>query len=69
MLLKRPEITQSDPAYLRVLGGRTAIDDFGTGFSALNRLRRFAVDTLMGDQSFVREIAEATARSYPGGCQ
>ena len=58
MLLKQPEITQSVLADLRVLGVRVAIDDFGTGFSALNYLRRFAVDTLKVDQSFVRDIAD-----------
>ena len=59
VLMKRAESAASVLQTLRASGVQLAIDDFGTGFSSLSYLRRFPVDALKIDQSFVRQISTA----------
>jgi diguanylate cyclase (GGDEF)-like protein len=59
VLMKRPASTESILRTLRAKGIRLAVDDFGTGYSSLSYLRKFSMDTLKIDQSFVRTITTA----------
>jgi EAL domain-containing protein (putative c-di-GMP-specific phosphodiesterase class I) len=59
VLMKHAEAAACILQTLREKGLKIAIDDFGTGYSSLSYLRKFPVDALKVDQSFVRRISTA----------
>ena len=55
-LMKNPELAAGILSDLRGIGVQVALDDFGTGYSSLSYLRKFPIDALKIDQSFIRQI-------------
>ncbi|HSP15119.1 MAG TPA: EAL domain-containing protein [Thermoanaerobaculia bacterium] len=61
--MQSPEMSVRTLIELKKLGLRVSLDDFGTGHSSLSYLKRFPIDTLKIDQSFVRDITTDTDTS------
>jgi diguanylate cyclase (GGDEF)-like protein/PAS domain S-box-containing protein len=59
VMMRDLELSIQRLSQLKELGVRLAVDDFGTGYSSLNYIRRFPVDILKVDKSFIDGVAES----------
>lgn len=57
-LMRDPEVTAGMLRALKNLGVTISVDDFGTGYSSLSYLRKFPLDIIKIDKSFIRDICK-----------
>jgi EAL domain-containing protein (putative c-di-GMP-specific phosphodiesterase class I) len=57
-IMRDPEQAIEKLHELKLMGIKVAVDDFGTGYSSLNYLKRFPIDTLKIDKSFVADVCK-----------
>ena len=58
LLIQNTDITIRTLQKLKDMGVSIAIDDFGTGYSSFNYLKKFLIDTLKIDRSFIKDITK-----------
>ncbi|HEY8714317.1 MAG TPA: EAL domain-containing protein [Candidatus Acidoferrum sp.] len=67
VLMRDVESTAVVLRELKAIGVRLAVDDFGTGYSSLSYLRRFPMDVLKIDQSFIHDLTASPDESIMVG--
>ncbi|MGH8437159.1 MAG: putative bifunctional diguanylate cyclase/phosphodiesterase [Pseudomonas sp.] len=59
LLLEATEDTRQQLSHLKSLGLTLAMDDFGTGYSSLSYLKKFPIDVIKIDRSFIKDIPDS----------
>ncbi len=57
MMMEHPERAAETLLEIKEMGVHVSIDDFGTGYSSLARLKKFPIESVKIDRSFIRDIA------------